>query len=54
MDPAGRMPGEGGGEVVELTRVIYLDLLLLRFLGEALFDGLLLWTTARLAGRPRN
>jgi len=48
------MPGAGGGEVVELTRVIYLDLLLLRFLGEALFDGLLLWTTARLAGRPRN
>src|SRR5690606_1876513 len=27
---------------------------LLRFLGEALFDGLLLWTTARLAGRPQN
>lgn len=39
--------------MVELTRVVYLDVLLLRFLGEALFDGLLLWTTARLAGRPR-
>src|SRR5690554_6735757 len=51
--PAGRMLGtRWGGMRVELAQVVFLDLLLLRFLGEAAFDGLLLWTTARLAGRP--
>ncbi|WP_158509604.1 sigma-E processing peptidase SpoIIGA [Limnochorda pilosa] len=37
---------------MELVRVVYVDLLVLRFLSDAAFNTLLLWTTARLAARP--